>query len=279
MNPPFTDHSGKSRPDFEPLDPESAARLHRATRRGFVTAGVTLLTGWGAWRWLVTRPDQAMLIWPLRRILQSNERLARLAFRASRLAPTFARDKAVEPPFTGSIGMEDEGGFDPTTWQLRILGGPGGNGQRIVTLDEIRALPRFEQTTQLKCIEGWSAVVHWAGARLADLAAQTGMAARSGQPYDATQSPNNLYEYVSMITPDGGYFVGLDTPSALHPQTLLCYEMNGQPLTRTHGAPLRLVIPVKYGIKNIKRIGTIQFTDRRPADYWADFGYDWYAGH
>jgi DMSO/TMAO reductase YedYZ molybdopterin-dependent catalytic subunit len=46
-----------------------------------------------------------------------------------------------------------------------------------------------------------------------------------------------------------------------------------------HGAPLRLVIPIKYGIKNLKQIGTIQFTDRRPADYWAERGYDWYSGH
>jgi DMSO/TMAO reductase YedYZ molybdopterin-dependent catalytic subunit len=67
--------------------------------------------------------------------------------------------------------------------------------------------------------------------------------------------------------------------SALHPQTLLCYEMGGQPLTPDHGAPLRLVIPVKYGIKNLKQIGTIRFTDHRPADYWAERGYDWYAGH
>jgi DMSO/TMAO reductase YedYZ molybdopterin-dependent catalytic subunit len=66
--------------------------------------------------------------------------------------------------------------------------------------------------------------------------------------------------------------------SALHPQTLLCYEMGGRPLTPEHGAPLRLVIPVKYGIKNLKQIGTIQFTDVRPADYWAQQGYDWYAG-
>ena len=66
--------------------------------------------------------------------------------------------------------------------------------------------------------------------------------------------------------------------AAFHPQTLLCYEMNGEPLDTQHGALLRLVIPVKYGIKNIKRIGTIRFTDERPADYWAERGYDWYAG-
>ena len=67
-------------------------------------------------------------------------------------------------------------------------------------------------------------------------------------------------------------------PSALHPQTILCYEHNGKPLPPEHGAPLRLIIPVKYGIKNLKRIGTMFFDDKRPDDYWAERGYDYYSG-
>jgi DMSO/TMAO reductase YedYZ molybdopterin-dependent catalytic subunit len=55
--------------------------------------------------------------------------------------------------------------------------------------------------------------------------------------------------------------------------------MNGQPLSEAHGAPLRLISAVKYGYKCIKRISVIELTDRRPADYWAQRGYDWYAGH
>ena len=88
-----------------------------------------------------------------------------------------------------------------------------------------------------------------------------------------------LLPYVSLVTPDGGYYVGMDMPSILHPQTLLAYEMNGEPLTIAHGAPLRLVTPTKYGIKQIKRIGRIAFTEERPADFWAERGYDWYSGH
>jgi DMSO/TMAO reductase YedYZ molybdopterin-dependent catalytic subunit len=68
-------------------------------------------------------------------------------------------------------------------------------------------------------------------------------------------------------------------PSALHPQTLLCYEMNGNPLPLNQGFPLRLIIPVKYGIKHLKRIGTMSFSNEKPADYWAERGYDYYAGH
>ena len=66
---------------------------------------------------------------------------------------------------------------------------------------------------------------------------------------------------------------------AKHPQTILAYEMNGEPLPMNQGFPLRLIIPVKYGIKSIKRIGTIYFSNERPPDYWAERGYDYYSGH
>jgi len=81
-----------------------------------------------------------------------------------------------------------------------------------------------------------------------------------------------------METPDGKYQVGLDMESALHPQTILAYEMNEAPLQSIHGAPLRLIIPVKYGIKNLKCIGKIVFSNQRPPDYWAKRGYDYYSG-
>lgn len=151
----------------------------------------------------------------------------------------------------------------------------------LLTLDDIRALPRVEMTTELKCIEGWSTIVNWAGARFADFAARYQPPTREGvgTPDVRRERSQELVRYVGLETPDGGYYVGMDMPSALHPQTLLCYEMNGQPLTPEHGAPLRLVAPVKYGIKHIKRIGRITFTDERPGDFWAERGYDWYSGH
>jgi DMSO/TMAO reductase YedYZ molybdopterin-dependent catalytic subunit len=64
----------------------------------------------------------------------------------------------------------------------------------------------------------------------------------------------------------------------MHPQNLLVYEMGGQPLTPGHGAPLLLAMPIKYGYKQIKQIGHIRYTDTCPNDYWANLGYDWYAG-
>lgn len=261
-----------------PVAQDVKVQLRRLTRRGLGAAAVAVLGGYGVWKWITTRPADDGLSWPLRKVLEANERVSRTFFDPARLAPEFPRDRARSPRVNGVLGL-DAAPIDQDGYRLTVAGGTLGEARRELSIEDLKALPRFEHVTELKCIEGWSTVVRWAGARLADLAATTGLASRGGKQYEAAHPPGDVYEYVSLATPDGGYYVGLDTPSAFHPQTLLCYEMNGQPLTAEHGAPVRLVIPVKYGIKNIKRIGSIRFTDNRPADYWAEQGYDWYAGH
>jgi DMSO/TMAO reductase YedYZ molybdopterin-dependent catalytic subunit len=75
--------------------------------------------------------------------------------------------------------------------------------------------------------------------------------------------------YVGLVSVDEEYYVSIDIESMMHEQTLLAYEMNGEKLRPKNGAPLRLAIPVKYGIKNLKQIGRIYFSDSRPPDYWA----------
>ncbi len=213
------------------------------SRRAFLqfgAAGVAVLAGL----------RQALSIDPH----EFNERVSRALLGPGRLTPTFAKELAKEPRANGQVGLEDDVEED---WKLTV---EGPSGARQLSLAELQTLPAVEMTTELMCVEGWSEIVSWKGTRLSNIA------------------PDKAPEYVSLKTPDESYFVGLDLESALHPQTLLAWEMNGQPLTPEHGAPLRLVIPVKYGIKNIKRIGTIQFTAQRPKDYWNDRGYDWYAG-
>jgi Oxidoreductase molybdopterin binding domain len=248
-------------------DDDAARQIRRMSRRGFAWAGAAALAGLAGWRWLVTRADEGGLPWPLRRVLELNGRVARGLFSPSCLSPQFARSAARMPRVNGMIGLNAN--FDAAEWRLKVIGPAGTNSPRSFTLDQIKAFPRAEMTTELRCVEGWSDVVHWAGARLADVAQATGLATRGGR----------LLEYAALETPDREYWVGLDMASALHTQTLLCYEMNDRPLTPEHGAPLRLVIPIKYGIKSLKRIGTIQFSDVRPQDYWAERGYDWYSGH
>src|SRR6516165_12460419 len=78
--------------------------LRRRSRRGFATAGAAVLTGLLGWRWLVTRSEQEGRGWPLRRVLEFNERVANAAFRASRTAPEFPRTLAREPRVNGRIG-------------------------------------------------------------------------------------------------------------------------------------------------------------------------------
>jgi hypothetical protein len=232
------------------------------TRRAFLTMGISAAAGYGAWRWLQTRAEDGSLPQPFRRMLGFNERLGRSLFSEHRLADSFPDNRVQSIRTNGDVGLSDD--YDPGEWQLNVNQGPG-SVSRVLSLDEIKVLPKIEQTTQLECIEGWSEVIHWTGARFSD--------------FSAKFAPDGIHKaYVSMQTPSQEYYVGIDMPSALHPQTLLCYEMNGAPLAIENGAPLRLVIPTKYGIKNIKRIGNITYTDRRPADFWAEEGYDWYAG-
>ena len=120
--------------------------------------------------------------------------------------------------------------------------------------------------------------MQFGGVRFVDFVTRFGLATRSGRAPDPERDPQDLYRYVYLATPNEGYYVGLYMASALHPQTLLCDTMNWQALSRQHGAPLRLYLAVKYGFKSLKRVALIRFQDERPRDYWADRGYDWYAG-
>jgi DMSO/TMAO reductase YedYZ molybdopterin-dependent catalytic subunit len=268
------DGQGLTLPPGSPLQQEAAQR----TRRSFIVGGLAALGGVLGWRYLLQRPDAEGTPLPFRRVLDANGRLSAAYFKETRLAREFPKSQAVKQVRTnGRAGLESE--IDLAAWRMVVQPYSGGNAQEF-TLADIKALPRVELITELKCIEGWSIVVHWAGARFADFLAKYPLASRSGQPVkDIANPPADLAPYVSVVTPDEEYYVGLDMHSAIHPQTLLCYEINNEPLSLAHGAPLRLVTPLKYGIKHLKRIGTIAFADKRPADYWAEMGYDWDSGH
>jgi len=144
------------------------------------------------------------------------------------------------------------------------IGTPG----LLLPMAELMKLQHVELVTEFKCIEGWSNVTHWGGVRLRDLI----------EAYPPEKINGREPRYVYMETPDGDYYCGYDMKAARHPQSLLVTEMGGQPLKQEHGAPLRLHMPIKYGYKQIKRIGLIAYTDQKPDDYWEKLGYDWYAG-
>lgn len=217
----------------------------------------------GAWKWLHQQPLDNDVPKPLRSVLNTNEKIFMSLFANNHLAKTFpVQDAVPKVRVNGDAGMGDN--FDATHWKLQVVRNTGDTFY--VSMDEIKALPKTEIIFDFKCIEGWSQVTHWAGVKFSDFV----------KKYNLDQQ--SQMNFVGLNTPDKEYYVGIDTKSILHPQTLLCYEMNGLPLPMNQGYPLRLIIPVKYGVKNIKRIGTIFFSNTRPPDYWYERGYDYYGG-
>ena len=278
-----------SLPDEVLSDEEAGRRIRQMSRRSFLSGAVVVAVAGSGWWWLkeLKPGKEGDIAWPFRRALETNEKLAHAYFRETRPTPTFPRSQAREPRPNAEVGLPAE--FDPDTWKLGLLGLKDMSAATTtedddtsavrLTLDAIKAFPKVDMTVQLKCIEGWADVVNWGGTRFRDFLLRYPPPTKSGQPVDLEHRLDDLPQYVALETPDGGYYVGIDMASAVHPQTLLCYEMNGEALPFEHGAPLRLAIPVKYGIKNLQRIGTIRYTDERPKDYWAELGYDYYAGH
>lgn len=249
--------------------------MRRRTRRGFIGLGLGALAACGLWDWLWQQPLQGGQPWPLRDALRMNEAIARrLLFSNRHLAPGFPLRQARRPIRTGSVG-QPYAFPDLSAWRLRLgppllaPETPPAAPDLAISLAEIQALPRADLVAEFKCIEGWSRVVHWTGVRFRDFARHYPVFGAAGE---------RSFPYVALTTSGRDYYVGFDRASILHPQTLLAYQMNGQPLGLVHGAPLRLVTPVKYGIKNIKWLSRIQAVAARPPDYWARRGYDWYAG-
>ena len=241
---------------------ELEEQLKKRTRRGFLAGGVAAALGVGGFEWLRHAGQENGVPWPQRRMLDLNQKIAHSYLSDGHHMPTYKASQITYLKPNGDVGLGPD--FNPASWNLHVMA--DGHPPLKLTLADVMSLPKVEMVTRFCCIEGWSVVTSWGGARFSDF---TKKYLPAGQP---------MPHYVSMTTPDEEYYVGLDAKSALHPQTLLAYEHNGKPLTADHGAPLRLAIPVKYGIKNIKRIAAIQYTNDKPDDYWAEQGYDWFAG-
>lgn len=225
----------------------------------FALAGIAIL-GWSNLR-NARQIDHVQK--PIRKVLNTNEKIFKNLISNKHLAKTYPREKAAKKArVNGHIGLKST--LDSAGWRLRVA---KLNGDTLfLSLDDIKKLPKIEYTFNFKCIEGWSQISNWGGVRFSEFAKHYGL------------DPEIQKKYMGLYTPDSEYYVGIDMASALHPQTILCYELNGKPLPLDQGYPLRLIIPIKYGVKSLKRIGTIYFSDEPPPDYWAERGYDYFIG-
>ncbi len=228
----------------------------RVTRRELLTLSPLLLLGAFAvpsWR---DRLLEAGMTW--------SDTASGLVFRRGHLAASHP-DADVAPfeqfPYNGYDVLEPTIDFDK--WTLTVSGAVARPGQ--YTLEQIRALPRMVHNTRHVCVEGWDVVGRFAGARLGEFLSMVG--AEPGARFLTVTCADDYYE-------------SLDIETALHPQSLLCYEMYDRPLDAGHGAPLRLNLPAKLGYKQAKYLMTLDVTHVLPArrSYWGDQGYSWYGG-
>ena len=260
----------------EPCLPESDVSESAVRRRIVKSFGLFALAAavpFGVYSWIKSSPKLMGARKPLRRVLDVNESISRTYFSNANLVKTFPAEAAVKNArVNGFDGMRTP---LPADWKLHV--DRQNREPLLLTMDDIRALPKHELIYDFKCVEGWSQIQHWGGARLSDFLVKYKLGTKSSHSPDSN-NPDDLFKHIGVETPDKGYYVGIDMESAMHPQTLLAYELNGQAISNQHGAPLRLIIPVKYGVKNLKRIGRIYFSDTRPRDFWTERGYDYYVG-
>lgn len=250
-------------------------KIKRRTFISFSVFTIASATGYGIWSWFRSLPRiDNRLSWVSRKVLRFNERVNKIFYSNRHLAPTYPPSRAVSRPrINGLLGLSKE--FDTSTWKLKVIDSFGK--EIFLTLQELKSLPKTDLTFDFKCIEGWDEIVHYGGVKFSDFLVHYGLGTHSGKNI-SDQDPDDWFNYVGLETPDKKYFVGMDMKSMLHPQTILAYELNGKELPLIHGAPLRLITPVKYGVKNIKRISLIYFSDQRPGDYWFERGYDYDLG-
>ena len=239
----------------------SVEEFRRTSRRSFLTGAAGIVGAGVLWNYVQTKSDNVDGIpGVLRNTLEANEGI--WSNFQGRSAPEYAISDASPIQVNGRVGIREQISLAGYTVEVE---GPDGELLDELDIEHFRDLPQSDMVIEHKCIEGWSNITHWRGARFRDFHER--YADRIG---DAS--------YVGLETPDGEYYVGWDLDAILHPQTMLALEENGAPLDQDHGAPLRLATPNKYGIKTIKRIKKIRYSNERTADYWAERSYDWYAG-
>ena len=267
----------------QPLPVIEVARrvLRHQTRRDFLLFGAGALAVLGGAGVLLPQNtlsrmgvrrnlDTAGKQWFLNRALRIDDDVAEALYSVNRQVPTYTKSQ-ITPIRNNYNGVTPDPGYI-SGWRLTLDGLASGLSISLDIRNLLNRFPLHEQITRLVCVEGWSAIAWWAGVRFDDLL-------RAYPP----MSPAKWARVESSVNLDASgnpdpYFMSLDLATARHPQTLLATHFKGQPLTVDHGAPLRLLVPVKLGLKNVKAVTKITYFATEPRDYWAERGYSRYDG-
>jgi DMSO/TMAO reductase YedYZ molybdopterin-dependent catalytic subunit len=195
-------------------------------------------------------------------ISKYNDRVQALMFQPHKLAPTYPESAITKPfPFNAYYDEDEAPEVDGDTYKLQIDGLV--DNKQPWTLEELYKLPQEKQITRHICVEGWSAIGSWTGARLSEFLQRIGA--------DLTA------KYVYFICAEG-YSNTIDMPSALHPQTQMTFRFADDILPRKYGYPMKIRIPTKLGFKNPKHVVALVVTNEDRGGYWEDRGYNWFSG-
>jgi sulfoxide reductase catalytic subunit YedY len=168
--------------------------------------------------------------------------------------------------------------FNPHPWQVEIAGEVEKPG--VISLEDIlKKVDLEERVYRLRCVEAWSMVIPWVGFSLASLLKQFSPTSKAKYVAFTTvhrpsEMPGQRSSFSSIKWP---YREGLRIDEAMNPLTLLAVGMYGKILPNQNGAPLRLVVPWKYGFKSIKSIVKIEFTEKEPVTTWSQMAPDEYG--
>jgi len=157
--------------------------------------------------------------------------------------------------------------LQPRPWTVAVEGEV--KKPKVWGLDELLALaPMEERIYRLRCVEGWSMVIPWVGWSLAELIRRAEPTGNAKYVEFTTLADKNQMPGLRSSVLDWPYVEGLRLDEAMHPLTLLAFGMHGEVLPNQNGAPLRLVVPWKYGFKSGKSIVRIRFVEKQPATAW-----------
>jgi sulfoxide reductase catalytic subunit YedY len=159
--------------------------------------------------------------------------------------------------------------FQPSPWSVTVDGEAEVKG-KFALEDILKPHPLQERVYRLRCVEAWSMVIPWDGIPLADILARFKPTSKAKYVefttlYDPKRMPGQRYRVLNWP-----YVEGLRMDEAMHPLSFIAVGVYGKSLPNQNGAPLRLVVPWKYGFKGIKAIVRIRFTEKQPLNSWQD---------